>query len=1246
MRRQTPRAQARVRAALLALAALLVLALPSGAAAASPPLLWQSPVDGLSGTGAGRLERSEGIAADPDSGHLYVAETGNRRISEFDAWGQFVKAWGWGVADGSEEPQTCGPGASPPTAACLPGSTGSGPGQFPGEGPKGGIAVDAAGDLYVADLNNFRVQKFDSDGNFILTFGDGVNQTTGGDVCPVAPGDVCGQGVQGTGDGQFEPSGYGPVLALGPTGDVFVGGPKGTIQAFEPDGTFKEKIVLEDELDGRAVLYLAVDSSGDFYVVADLGLGEGTTRAGLYEFDPSGAQLRTIDTEFEVEYTTPEGEPMIATTVLQPGAPLALDAADNLYTKINYKANGQRNEIVKFEPSGAPELLPSTNQRSGSIEDPQVFFSALATNTVTAAGGVEIYGAFFQGEGGGNPSERAFVSAWGPPPDKWAPPVRVPEIGEQYAVTADPDAATVRATVNPNFWADTSYQVEYGTGKCSEGGCASQTSTAQLNGGVINAFKPTAQVVLPELEPETTYRFRFIAQSGGGGPVYGPAPEGGDASPAEGLEGTFTTPAPPPPLPATDPCPNAILRSGPSAFLPDCRAYEMVTPVDKAGGEIHSVFNAAPEPIHFNRSTLDGGKITYSSYRAFGDAQSAPASSQYIASRDPGQGWSTHGISPPRGTTHLGAPATLENQFNAFSDDLCQGWVVHDTDPALTPDAVTGFPNIYRAELCGGEESYEALTRSEPPGVNPSSFNPRVQGISADGSVTAFQAWGQLEVDAGPKAASGPHQPQCYQFTAAKLRLVSVLPAGLANPGACSIGFGASGKDGNPRASNLENAVSRDGSRIFWTAYPSPTVAGEGAIYLRVDGKNPTIAVSAGGESLSGKTSASTFLAAAADGSKAIYAVGSLHSGIADLYEYETATQTSTPIAGKVRGILGASEDASRVYLVSREALATGATEGKENLYLHDSAGGGFRYIGALSATDDSPAVIYALSPISVRPNYRSSRVTADGSVAVFASPALLTGFDNTDVESGEADREVFRYDAEANGGAGRLDCVSCNPTGVRPTGAAVSFPEKPPFWVAAKIPGHEMSTYASRVLSAEGSRLYFESFEALSPRDTNGAQDVYEWQEPASGSCTQASPDYSPSNGGCISLISSGQSSEDSSFVDASANGDDVFIATASSILPQDPGLIDIYDARVGGGFPQPEPAPCQGEACQGAAQSPADITPGSASFVGPPDPSAKPKPRCPKGKRRVRRAGKQRCVPRKPIVKAKANKSRRAAR
>lgn len=87
------------------------------------------------------------------------------------------------------------------------------------------------------------------------------------------------------------------------------------------------------------------------------------------------------------------------------------------------------------------------------------------------------------------------------------------------------------------------------------------------------------------------------------------------------------------------------------------------------------------------------------------------------------------------------------------------------------------------------------------------------------------------------------------------------------------------------------------------------------------------------------------------------------------------------------------------------------------------------------------------------------------------------------------------------------------------------------------------------------------------------------------------------------MDLISSGQSLKDSSFIDASPLGNDVFFTTLSSLLPQDPGLIDIYDARVEGGLPAPpQPAAaCEGEACQSPPAPPNDPTPASSSFEGP---------------------------------------------
>jgi hypothetical protein len=158
--------------ALLTLA--LALALPAVVSATAPswfPSLWQAPEDGKAGAGAGRLDNPRGIAVDPETGHLYVTEYGNVRISEFTAWGDFVKAWGWGVRDGKGELQTC-----TEETGCLQGVEGTGAGQLRGAG---GIASDSSGDLYLSEnkpegQRNFRVQKFDPEGHFLAMWGGDV----------------------------------------------------------------------------------------------------------------------------------------------------------------------------------------------------------------------------------------------------------------------------------------------------------------------------------------------------------------------------------------------------------------------------------------------------------------------------------------------------------------------------------------------------------------------------------------------------------------------------------------------------------------------------------------------------------------------------------------------------------------------------------------------------------------------------------------------------------------------------------------------------------------------------------------------------------------------------------------------------------------------------------------------------------------------------------------------------------------
>jgi hypothetical protein len=253
-------------------------------------------------------------------------------------------------------------------------------------------------------------------------------------------------------------------------------------------------------------------------------------------------------------------------------------------------------------------------------------------------------------------------------------------------------------------------------------------------------------------------------------------------------------------------------------------------------------------------------------------------------------------------------------------------------------------------------------------------------------------------------------------------------------------------------------------------------------------------------------------------------------------------------------------------------------------------------------------------------------------------STQRLTGFDNTDLQTDEPDSEVFLYDA----GSGKVICASCDPSGAQPEGRL--FEALASIRVAARIPAWTSSFYASRLLSPDGNRLFFESYTPLAIQDTNNRADVYEWEAVGTGSCNAERATYSPESEGCIYLISSGESSSDSTFVDASADGSDVFIKTAQSLLPQDPGLVDIYDARVDGGLPTPSPAQpgCEGAGCQGAVTAaPEDPTPASLTPSRGNVPPSKAKP-CAKGKHKV----KGRCVKKKKQKKAKAGQSGRAGR
>lgn len=248
------------------------------------------------------------------------------------------------------------------------------------------------------------------------------------------------------------------------------------------------------------------------------------------------------------------------------------------------------------------------------------------------------------------------------------------------------------------------------------------------------------------------------------------------------------------------------------------------------------------------------------------------------------------------------------------------------------------------------------------------------------------------------------------------------------------------------------------------------------------------------------------------------------------------------------------SDDGSYVYLRSTRVLVPGhGTEGLSNLYLWH--GGALRFI-----TTDNPA-----PPSVFDANQNVARSTPDGRHLLFVSSNPLTGYDNLDAMTGQPDSEVFLYDADAD----KLSCVSCRASGRRPTGKAT-----------LPLPPARPQSNLQRGVTDDGRRVFFDTTDALVPSDTNGKNDVYEYED------------------GAVHLISSGSSSEDSFFESASKSGDDVFFITREQLVADDDDRnADLYDARVGGGFAESVPGqPCSGDSCQGA-PSPGQAAPAVAS-------------------------------------------------
>jgi DNA-binding beta-propeller fold protein YncE len=1297
---------------------LVALSLGVSTALASEPLAfnWDSCNSSQPLGQSCRLPR--GLSADSHDGHIFVADQGDFRVVELNALGDFIKTWGWDVVESGPDNtgtgfEICAPGKGD---SCKAGTEGSGMGQF--SAISIGVALDSAGNVYVTDRGflgspSLRVQKFSPDGDFMLMFGGEVNKTKTEEVgsteaernlCPVDPGDECKAGTLGSGNGQFGEWAIGDFIAIDDKGTssladdkVYVGDQE-RIQVFDTAGQYKESLALP----GETVQSLATDKAGSLYAIYN-------GKADVRKLTPAGEELET---------------PRFAAPVLpSPPTAVAADAAGNVFVFSSgsiLEFDSAANPIASFgsgEFAGSTGL--ATNLCPGSESPGNLYVTNLSeSEAFVRSYGTEPIGCFKARTGEANPIEEEGATLNGTvnpsglavtecffeygtsesygqiaqceDPDAGeigtgTAPIAVhadieglekgtvyhfrliakiggetetgadeefktlgpPVISAERAVKVAFSESTLKASINPEGFT-TTYRFQYTTEADFEAqGFAGALSTTPVSvGSSGDRSEHAVSAELEGLTPGTAYRWRVVAVN-----------SSGDTTSADHALITYRAPVSMP-----DPCPNAALRTEASAQLPDCRAYEMVSPVDKNGGDIVSNLSGFGDPGGYVRASADGERLTYGvAFASFAGEPASLAFNQYLAKRRKGSGWANEGIHPPvpGDLCCEGLSLGLTREFSLFSADLCSAWIYDPQGPPLLAEGQQGFPNLYRRQNCGaGPGSLEALTPSPPtlPSGTPEGYVSvfSVQGASEDGGHVLFVADAKLNGEAAESAKG-----QIYDRFEGENHLVSVLPGGMADATDTAVGSAASGFP-TAGAGNLDNAVAEDGSRVYWTSGIGNLPSGEGKIYVRshpeqgrvvgecdVAGTNAcTRAVSAGPTAF--------YWTAAKDGSKALYSEGE------DLYEFdlEKAENGEAPrrlIASDVLGVAGTSEDLSRTYFVSTDALngeAEGEEAGEPNLYLGE--GEAFTFVATPAEGDvgvrepGADSVAYNLA--AKDPYLRATRVTPDGARITFESRAPLTGYDSSDGAGGKRAVEVFSYEV-----GGEVVCVSCNPSGAVPSDVrelrlpyssvfeAIS-PTKVP--AAAWIPTWEHKLHASNVLSEDGKRLFFNSNDALLPRDVNGAQDVYEWEAAGTGGCSTSDADYFPQNGGCLLLISSEEDLQESEFWEANPDGSDVFFTTAASLLPQDTGSIDLYDARVNGGFPQPVPkVECKGESCESPPPPPPALTAPSSGSRGsapsPPSPEPKKDRRCPKGKHKVRKGGKVHCA--KKHRKAKGKKSRR---
>jgi hypothetical protein len=729
------------------------------------------------------------------------------------------------------------------------------------------------------------------------------------------------------------------------------------------------------------------------------------------------------------------------------------------------------------------------------------------------------------------------------------------------------DEAVLRARVEPAGLA-TAYRFEYGEAGGSVGEYAHSTPIAQLPSG--ESLVPV-QAAIFGLEEGAEYHFRIVAEN--------------EANQVAGPDQSFSTLV----RRGGGGCPNAAYRTGLAANLPDCRAYELVTPARSAGlspvdNEGGAAFDNA---LTVPRGIAAGERLSFFTKGTLEGFQGNGLRDGYRADRGPGvhpaAGWTTQ----PAGPTFTQASGATPVTLGVAADQLYSAWAISEHDETF-PETLPAGANLRTAGEAGASpcnlQSLQNDFEVVGCGDLDTDTDARLHRVATGGTHVIFSSEAHLEQDAAPEGTNAIYDR----------------PAGSSGAKVISLGPGNVPFGSGESATYV--ASSEDSSGIVFRVGTT--------LYERRDNAE-TLEVTSG---------TPTFAGISTDGGRVAYVEG----GGLFVFDADAEPPTATEVnggVGKPITPVNVSPDGERLFF-SSEAVLTGAEENENgetaepaqrNLYVWDGAAVGFVGIlderdfeefGALTDVGLQRWIQAASEEGAGKRAQSPTRSTVAGAL-VFQSHARLTAYDN------EGLGEVYRYDPAALPG-GRLLCLSCDPSGFPPSGEATLQD------LRSKRPASRRSTLIANVTGG-GDEVFFQSPDRLLPEDANEAQDVYEWRALGAGQpeCTRPA--------GCLALITSGQGEGDNYLFAMSNDGHDVFFWTEEKLVGADAvGTKSIYDARVEGGIPDPVASePCQGDACQGSgAEFPALPSP---STTGPGTEETGTRP-CAKGKRRM----KGRCVPR----------------